>query len=149
MDIDGIWVEELLPAAFEGASYVYDGDGNLVKSEVNGVVTYYLGKYYEKTVQNGHYAEKKHYSAGSSMIAVRTVIDGTQDTLNWLVGDYLGSTSLVTDSAGVVVNEIRYSAFGEMRYLNGETVTDLLYTNQRFEEELGIYNYGARWYDLR
>ena len=96
VDIDGIWVEELLPAAFEGASYVYDGDGNLVKSEVNGVVTYYLGKYYEKTVQNGHTAEtcaecffsKKHYSAGSSMIAVRTVIDGTQDTLNWLVAKH-------------------------------------------------------------
>ena len=57
MDIDGIRVSELLPAAFEGAEYTYDGDGNLVKSEVNGVVTYYLGKYYEKTVQNGHYAE--------------------------------------------------------------------------------------------
>ena len=60
-----------------------------------------------------------------------------------------------------MVSEIRYSAFpfqgalrpfqgasrGEMRYLNGETVTDLLYTGQRFEEALGIYNYGARWYD--
>ena len=147
MDIDGIWVEELLPAAFEGASYVYDGDGNLVKSEVNGVVTYYLGKYYEKTVQNGHYAEKKHYSAGSSMIAVRTVIDGTQDTLNWLVGDHLGSTSLVTDSTGAVVNEIRYSAFGEMRYLNGETVTDLLYTGQKLDSYINLYWYSSRWYD--
>ena len=88
VDIDGIRVEELLPAAFEGAEYTFDGDGNLVKSEVNGVVTYYLGKYYEKTVQNGHYAEKKHYSAGSSIIAVRTVIDGTQDTLNWLVAKH-------------------------------------------------------------
>ena len=39
VDIDGIWVEELLPAAFEGAEYTFDGDGNLVKSEVNGVVT--------------------------------------------------------------------------------------------------------------
>ena len=148
MDIDGIRVEELLLA-------VYDGDGSLVKSEVNGVVTYYLGKYYEKTVQNGHYAEtcaecffsKKHYSAGSSIIAVRTVVDGTQDTLNWLVGDHLGSTSLVTDSAGAVVSEVRYSAFGEMRYLNGETVTDLLYTGQKLEEELGLYYYVARWYD--
>ena len=42
---------------------------------------------------------------------------------------------------------MRYSAFGEMRYLNGETVTDLLYTSQRLEEEIGLYYYGARWYD--
>ena len=38
---------------------------------------------------------------------------------------------------------------GEMRYLNGETVTDLLYTGQKLEEELGLYYYVARWYDLR
>ena len=88
VDIDGIRVEELLPAALEGAEYTFDGDNNLVKSEVNGVVTYYLGKYYEKTVQNGHYAEKKHYSAGSTIIAVRTVVDGTQDTMNWLVAKH-------------------------------------------------------------
>ena len=49
--------------------------------------------------------------------------------------------------AGVVVSEVRYSAFGEMRYLNGETVTDLLYTGQKLEEELGLYYYVARWYD--
>ena len=142
-------------AALEGAEYTFDGDNNLVKSEVNGVVTYYLGKYYEKTVQNGHYAEtcaecffsKKHYSAGSSIIAVRTVVDGTQDTLNWLVGDHLGSTSLVTDSSGAVVSEVRYSAFGEMRYLNGETVTDLLYTGQKLDSYINLYWYGSRWYD--
>ena len=34
-----------------------------------------------------------------------------------------------------------------MRYLNGETVTDLLYTGQKLEEELGLYYYVARWYD--
>ena len=47
----------------------------------------------------------------------------------------------------MVVSEVRYSAFGEMRYLDGETVTDLLYTGQKLEEELGLYYYVARWYD--
>ena len=86
------------------------------------------------------------------------------------MGDHLGSASLVTDGAcealcksGAVVSEVRYSAFpfqgasrsfqdasrGEMRYLNGETVTDLLYTGQKLEEELGLYYYVARWYDPR
>ena len=46
-----------------------------------------------------------------------------------------------------MVSEVRYSAFGEMRFLNGETVTDLLYTGQKLEEELGLYYYVARWYD--
>jgi hypothetical protein len=30
------------------ASYTYDGDGNMVKSVVNGVTTYYVGGIYEK-----------------------------------------------------------------------------------------------------
>ena len=28
-----------------------------------------------------------------------------------------------------------------------ETITDLLYTGQRLQDELGLYFYGARWYD--
>ena len=99
VDIDGIWVEELLPAAFEGAEYTFDGDGNLVKSEVNGVVTRVptiRASTMKKRFRTGTTAEtcaecffsKKHYSAGSSIIAVRTVIDGTQDTLNWLVAKH-------------------------------------------------------------
>jgi hypothetical protein len=37
---------EPLPAPLEHAYYIYDGDGNLVKSIVNDTVTYFVGKYY-------------------------------------------------------------------------------------------------------
>ena len=46
-----------------------------------------------------------------------------------------------------MVNEVRYSAFGETRYLNGETVTDLLYTGQKLDSYINLYWYGSRWYD--
>ncbi len=31
------------------ASFVYDGDGNRVKSTINDVTTYFIGSYYEVT----------------------------------------------------------------------------------------------------
>jgi len=66
---------------------------------------------------------------------------------SWLLGDHLGSTSMVTDASGVMVSEVRYSAFGETRYQNGTLTTDYLYTGQRQEAEIGLYYYVARWYD--
>jgi RHS repeat-associated protein len=70
---------------------------------------------------------------------------------NWLLGDHLGSTSMVANASGTVVNEVRYSAFGETRYqyiAPNETLrTDYLYTGQRQEAEIGLYYYVARWYD--
>ncbi len=66
---------------------------------------------------------------------------------SWLLGNHLGSTSMATDDSGVLASEVRYSAFGEIRYDSGTMTTDYLYTGQREEAEIGLYYYVARWYD--
>lgn len=43
--------------------------------------------------------------------------------------------------------EVRYRAWGEDRYTSGATPTTYRYTGQRNEADLGLYYYGARWYD--
>ena len=43
---------------------IYDGDGNLVKSIVNEVVTYYAGRHYHKTVDGVNVTVKKYYAIG-------------------------------------------------------------------------------------
>ena len=43
--------------------------------------------------------------------------------------------------------EVRYKAFGEDRYTSGTTPTTYRYTGQRAESGIGLYYYGARWYD--
>jgi len=65
----------------------------------------------------------------------------------YLLGDHLGSTSIVADSSGGRVSELRYRAFGETRFAWGSTPTDYRYTGQREESLSGLYDYGARWYD--
>ena len=68
-------------------------------------------------------------------------------TVNFLLTDHLGSTNVTTDSSGVLVSSMLYTAFGETRSSNGMTASDYLYTGQREESEIGLYFYKARWYD--
>ena len=90
---------------------------------------------------------RKTYSAGSTSIAVRTIINGTEDTLNWLLSDHLGSASITTTADGTWFSELRYSAFGETRYSSGITSTDYRYTGQLQQADINLYYYNARYYD--
>ena len=82
--------------------------------------------------------------AGTQRIAMRK--DGA---LYYLIGDHLGSTSLVTDAAGTVVSETRYKAWGEVRYQSGVTPTEYGFTGQfSHAADFGLMFYNARWYDV-
>jgi RHS repeat-associated protein len=129
--------------AFNSATFIYDGDGKRVKSIINlGVgtnTTYFVGGHYEVT--NG--TVTKYYYAGSQRIAMRA-----NGTLNYILGDHLGSTSLVTDASGVVISETRYKAWGETRYSSGTSPTKYTYTGQySYASDFGLHFYNARWYD--
>ncbi len=56
-------------------------------------------------------------------------------------------TSITTNTDGSFNSEVRYSAFGEVRYSVGTTVTDKLYTGQQQEVEIGLDYYLARFYN--
>ena len=119
------------------ASFVYDGDGRRVKGTVNGVTSYYVGDQYE--VSGG--VVKKYYTAGGRRIALRS-----GGTLTWLLSDHLGGTA-VTVSGTAETGEVRYKAFGATRFTSGTTPTSVRFTGQQEAASLGLYDYGARWYD--
>ena len=121
------------------ASFVYDGDGNRVKSTINGVTTSFVGNWYEVTGST----VTKYYYAGSQRVAMRT-----GSTLYYLLGDHLGSTSITTSSSGGLVSELRYKPWGETRYSSGTTPTQYQYTGQLNETSLGLYFFNARWMDV-
>jgi RHS repeat-associated protein len=122
----------------QSASYTYDGDGKLVKAVEDGVTTLYVGSHYQVSGS----IITKYYFAGTQRIAMRT-----NGELNYLLADHLGSTGVVTDAAGTVIAETRYTPYGETRFSTGTSPTDYLYTSQRQEAGLGLYFYTARWYD--
>ncbi len=131
----------------ESAAYSYDGDGNLVKSVIDGVTTLYIGDHYQEVIDGIDTTVVKYYFAAAMRIAVRTQVNEDPSTLYWILGDHLGSTAVTASADGTFYGEIRYTAFGEARYSSGTTPTDYRYTGQRLEEVMGIYYYRARWYD--
>jgi len=73
----------------------------------------------------------------------------TNGTLNYLLGDHLGSTSLVTDSSGAVISQQYYKAWGEVRYASGNTPTKYTFTGQySYTSDFGLMFYNARWVDV-
>jgi len=127
-------------------SLSYDAENRLTNVKQKGVVTatlantttFYADGHYEQT---GSTVRNHYYHAGKR-IAMREV-----STLYWLLGDQLGSTDMFITSTGVVTGELRYKAWGEIRYTSGVTPTKYRFTGQREESTIGLYFYSARWYD--
>ena len=64
-------------------------------------------------------------------------------------GDHLGSSSVMTDRSGAMVQHYEYAAFGNERFKDNTSAVDMSnrYTGQQLDEETGLYYYGARYYD--
>jgi RHS repeat-associated protein len=100
---------------------------------------------------------KKYYYVAGLRVAMR-VDDGSTENLFYLHGDHLGSTSLVVTGndmwAGALLVEAGrewsrqlFTPYGEIRWSRGVSPTDLQFTGQRREASLGLYDFGARFYD--
>jgi RHS repeat-associated protein len=66
-------------------------------------------------------------------------------------GDHLGSTSVITNLDGDVVQHLEYVPFGEVfiEERNNKWNTPFLFNAKELDEETGLYYYGARYYDPR
>ncbi|MCL4272238.1 MAG: hypothetical protein KJZ77_00075 [Anaerolineales bacterium] len=64
--------------------------------------------------------------------------------LLYILGDHLGSTSIVTDADGTKVSEIRYKAWGEIRYESGASPTEYTYTGQYSCHYINLLWYGSK-----
>jgi RHS repeat-associated protein len=65
--------------------------------------------------------------------------------------DHLGSTSLITNLDGEIVQHVEYVPFGEVfiEERNNTWNTPYLFNAKELDEETGLYYYGARYYDSR
>jgi len=65
--------------------------------------------------------------------------------------DHLGSSSLITNLDGDVVQHVEYMPFGEVfiEERNNTWNTPYLFNAKELDEETGLYYYGARYYNPR
>lgn len=121
---------------------IYAYDGARVKKIVTppsgpAVTTIYIGDIYEITGGQG----TAHIFAGGQRIASKT-----GNTILYFHQDHLGSTSLVTDIVGAVVQTTRYMPFGSI-YSSSGSLTDVGFTGHRHDSSDGLIYMKARYYD--
>ncbi|MEZ4681018.1 MAG: RHS repeat-associated core domain-containing protein [Caldilineaceae bacterium] len=62
-------------------------------------------------------------------------------------GDHMGSATVLVDPTGQVVERQTYQPFGESRVQSGANAADYTFTGKELDEAIGLYYYGARYYD--
>jgi RHS repeat-associated protein len=126
--------------------YVYNDQGIRVSSKQNGVETRYLldegivANVWEEYASNG--TVQASYVYGNDLI---TQTQANQ-TSYYLV-DGLGSTRLLTDTAGQVLNSYGYEAFGQTVNQTGTADNKYQYAGEQFDAALGDYYLRQRFYD--
>jgi RHS repeat-associated protein len=123
------------------ASFLFDGDGNRVKSTIGSSTTTFVGTYYEIISSS----ITKYYYQGASRVAIRN-----SNGVRYFFNDHLGSTSVTADSSGGNVIRQLYTAWGEVRYSSSSLPTKYTYTGQyayNSSGEIGLMYYVARFYD--
>jgi len=116
--------------------------------------------------RDGRESWKSLIRLGDRLVATKDLdLSSLSETVRWVTGDHLGSSSLVTDEMGLLAAAYRYEPYGRMRERWGPDIAlaehdpgrvDLLFNSkQREAGTLGLegtsysmeaYDYGARYY---
>jgi RHS repeat-associated protein len=138
--------------------YKYNPEGIRVEShswtEDDGVpqgddeITSYLIDAYNHTGYAQVFVEDDGTDTTSYVIGDDVLAQAT-NTSNpeYLLYDGHGSTRQTTDNAGVVTDSFSYDAYGMLLGNPASTTTNLLYTGEQFDDNLGQYYLRARYYD--
>lgn len=117
----------------------YSADGRRVAKYINGTNSgFYYNKYHE--IRFGDPVDYIH--VGTHRLAKRS-----GGNIQYYHYDYNGSVVAITDQAGEVVAEIAYDAAGRKKTISTADDPDYQYTGQEWDDEIKLYNYGARFYD--
>lgn len=125
--------------------FFYDHEGKRVKKieygNVTNTTTYYIGENFIQVVnKTGKFNTTYYYQDGT--LVARKDNNGKKFYYH---PDHLGSTSLVTNESGAIAEEEFYFPYGES--LEGSEESKFLFTGKEKDKSVGLYYYGARYYD--
>ena len=83
---------------------------------------------------------------GSTRICSIETEDNTDKTY-YYHQDHLGSSNVITDDTGAVVNILEYTPYGEVSRNTGNYSTDKRFTGKIYDVSAALSYYGARYYD--
>jgi RHS repeat-associated protein len=110
--------------------------------------TTYVNQYF--TIRNREVGTK-HIFIGGERIASKLMKKGApfEKDQYFYHTDHVGSTNFVTDANGRLYQHVEYFPFGETWIDESTNIqrTPYRFTAKEFDEETGLYYYGARYYD--
>jgi RHS repeat-associated protein len=141
--------------------YKYDDQGNRALKKGPGGESIYPNQYFTgSTGDNG----TKHVFIGRTRLVSKLVKvpkpqgnNGAgqgaveEKDLFFFHPDHLGSSNYVTDTQGKIFEHMEYFPYGEtwVQEASNTNNTPFLFTDKEFDQETGLYYYGARYYDPR
>jgi RHS repeat-associated protein len=122
------------------AEYFYDSSGQRVKKIENGVVTYYIGKHYEKQVGGSNEGSTSYYfGEGGERVAKK---DPGGNILYYHL-DHLDGVNVVTDASGKEVSRTAYLPFGDVTA--GSSGSDKYSYTGKEKDKTDLYYFEARY----
>lgn len=120
-------------------------------------VTNYLGKLYEVVTKPDGVIEYKHYINTAGAMVLHTERSSSITDTRYIFKDHLGSTDVITDETGVVVESLSFGAFGARRdALSWNAATAAInslttrgFTGHEMHDDFGLVNMNARMYDAK
>ena len=144
--------EDRISSVNHGAiAIVYDGDGNRVSKNSNGVVTKYLvdtnnltgfAQVFEEL--DGGNSVGRIYVYGEHLISQSQIVNAVW-TQSFYGYDGQGSVRFLTDATGAVTDRYDYDAFGILLSRLGATPNNFLYIGEQADNDLGLYYLRARY----
>jgi len=141
------------------SSFDYDVNHNRIQQTNSNnnllTITRYLGKLYEVVNKSDGVIENKHYiNTAGAMVLVTERSNAVNDT-RYLLKDHLGSTDVITDETGAVVESTSFDAFGARRDALSwavasaaiNSLTTRGFTGHEMHDDFGLVNMNARMYD--
>jgi RHS repeat-associated protein len=129
----------------DNITFTYNGDGDRVEYNVNGIQTEYLQDISAANavvIQEISGTTTIDYVYGLDLISQIE----SSNTL-YIHSDGLGSTKLLSDPSATIVARYAYDVFGEIRSYIGTENTNYTFTGEQLDVETGLQFLRARYYD--
>jgi len=126
-----------------GLTYTYDGDGKRVKKSNGKLYWYGMGAdTLDESDASGNITDEFLFFGGKR-IARRNVSSGN---ISYYFADHLGTSRVVTNSVGTVLDDSDFYPFGVERAVLSSSGNAYKFTGKERDSESALDNFGARYY---
>jgi RHS repeat-associated protein len=126
-----------------GVTYTYDGDGHRVQKS-NGKLYWYGSSSVtlDESDASGNVTNEYIFLAGKRL--ARRVVSSGQ--IQYYFADHLGSSRVVTDASGNILDDADFYPFGGERTYSSSSGNGYKFTGKERDTESGLDNFGARYF---